>query len=148
MTNLNTAPAPQVTPGHRLVPATIQFFDKAARTVWVECPTWCVTDHVVDVQLAVEDIIHTSKIEDFGIGTLEKPGHVFALNAQIQSGPDDPNPQLRQATVVVDDGFGEDAFLTPDMADDLADRMVAFAARIRQLSRTARAHQQQAQVTV
>lgn len=148
MTNLNTAPAPQVTPGHRLVPATITFFDDAARTVWIECPTWCVTDHVVDVQLAVEDIIHTSKIEDFGIGTLEKPGHVFELNAQIQSGPADPNPQLRQATVAVDDGCGEYAFLTPDMADDTADRLVSFAARIRQLSRTARAHQQQAQVTV
>ncbi|MDV9168762.1 hypothetical protein R6V09_01210 [Streptomyces sp. W16] len=141
------AAVPQVSPGHRLVPATIQFFDQIARTVWIECPDWCTDDHVENPQLAVEDIVHTSDSQDFGIHTLGSPRLVFELYARITSDAYDRNPQLRQATVAVDDGDGEYAFLSPDMADDLADRLVAFASRIRQLSRTARAHQQQAGVS-
>lgn len=146
MTNLNTTP--QVTPGHRLVPAVIQFFGEAARTVWVECPTWCVTDHVADVQLAVEDILHTSRVESLAVATLESPRPAFELRVQIKLDPATTDWDTRQAHIVVDDGCGEDAFLTPPMADELADRLVAFASQVRQLSRTARAHQQQAQVTV
>lgn len=141
MTNLNIAPAPQATPGRRLVPATIKFFDQIARTVWIECPDWCTDDHVENAQLAVEDIIHSSDTTDLGIGTLENERLVFELHAQIRTEPDDRDPRLRQAHIVVDEG-GEDALLTPDMADNLADRMIAFAAQIRQLSRTARTHQQ------
>lgn len=124
------------------MPATIGHLGLAPQVVWIECPDWCVTDHVVDVQLAVEDIIHTSRAESLAIATLESPSPAFDLHVQIKLDPATTDWHTRQAHIVVDEG-GELAFLTPDMADALADRMVAFAAQVRQLSRTARAHHQQ-----
>ncbi|MEV7387584.1 hypothetical protein [Streptomyces sp. NPDC091215] len=147
MTELSLPPVPTIKPGHRLVPAAIRWHQQPAQTVWIECPDWCTEEHHITAQLAIEDILHASDTEHLGIHTLEHPGLAFELYAQIKSDPATTDPRTRQAHIVVDDGGGEDAFLTPDMADDLADQLVAFAAKVRQLSRTARSHQMQAEVT-
>ncbi|MER7927066.1 hypothetical protein ABTY96_28570 [Streptomyces sp. NPDC096057] len=142
------ATTPQVRPGHRLVPALIRWHrEVTAQTVWIECPTWCSEPHHAVAQLAVEDIVHSSHAVYFGVDSIETTGMVFGLHAQIKADPQDSKPQFRQAHIVIDDGQGEDAFLTVDRADALADRLVAFAAQVRRLARTARAHQQQAEVT-
>jgi hypothetical protein len=47
---------------------------------------------------------------------------------------------MRAAAVVVTDG-SNDAYLTPDMADEFADGLVAFAEQVRALARTARGAQ-------
>ncbi|MET9083720.1 hypothetical protein ABZX77_17805 [Streptomyces sp. NPDC004237] len=140
MTDLDLFPAPTITPGHRLVPALIGFHGQVPQTVWIECPTWCIETHHASAQLAVEDIIHAGDAEHLGIHTMEKPGMVFELYAQLKSDPAAADPRMRQASVVVDDGGGEDAFLTPDMADALADDLIGFASQLRHLARTARLH--------
>lgn len=130
---------PAVSPGHRLVPAAIGRRNEAPQVVWIECPTtWCSENHLDFGQVAVEDIVHSSDASHFGVRSFLSKHLTLELYASIKSDPAATDPRLRRAHVVIDDGSGEDAFLTPDMADASADELIAFAMRMKDAARVAR----------
>ncbi|MFH8613060.1 DUF6907 domain-containing protein [Streptomyces sp. NPDC018029] len=61
------------------------------------------------------------------------------LYCRVTSDPASPDPSMRAAHVLYGNGTGVDAYLTPDMADELADDLVAFAAEARGTARVAQA---------
>lgn len=129
---------PTVAPGHRLVPAAIGRRSEVPQIVWVECPVWCTENHLDFGQVAVEDIVHSSTAEHVGIGSFLSQHLVFELYASVKSDPAATDPRLRRAHVVLDDGSGEDAFQTPEMVDEAADGLIAFAMRMKAAARVAR----------
>lgn len=141
-----TVPAPSAaasvtlppSPAPRLVPASIGRLGRV-QTAWVPCPDWCVVDHAVDRQVAVEDVSHRGAVDFVQVSTMGGTLYsVFELYCQLHSDPASDDPRMRVASVVVTDG-SNDAYQTPDMADEFADSLIAFAQHVRALARTARA---------
>lgn len=137
----NVHPFPAVKPGHRLVPAKIGRTNATSVIVFVECPNWCGEDHVVESQVAVEDIVHVSTASAVVVRSFLQGGNVLDLYASIKAEASPHDPQLHAAHVVVDD-CSNDAHLSPEMAESLADELIGFASDLRQLARTVRLHNQ------
>lgn len=139
----NVHPFPAIKPGHRLVPATI---GRSGHTqvVYIECPTaWCTQDHVADRQVAIEDVDHYSSIVGWSVDSMLDPGTaVHELYVRVHSDPSHELPELRTAHVLLGNGAPFDSYLTPDAADEAADELAAFVAKIRAAARTARLHNQ------
>ncbi|MFJ7242376.1 DUF6907 domain-containing protein [Streptomyces olivaceus] len=128
-------------PGHRLVPATIERGEHRT-TVYIECPTWCAEDHLGESVSNVEDVMHRTRATFDGAITVPSvsdapyPIQVFAY---VEADPIATNPLMQAAHVTVEDPVSAKmAFLTPDMADKLADDVIGFASHLRHLARTAR----------
>lgn len=136
-----TPELPVVSPGHHLAPAAIGRRHETPQIVYVECPNYCVEDHVTARHVAVEDIVHTSATDHLSVGSFLSVGSVFEMYATIKAEASTNDPRLHRAHVVLDDG-SNDAFLTESMAEDVADRLIVFATRIRQLAQAARAANQ------
>jgi hypothetical protein len=128
-------------PGHRLVPATIERGEHRT-TVYIECPTWCVEDHLGESVSNAEDVMHRTRATFDGAITVPSvsdapyPIQVFAY---IEADPIATNPLMQAAHITVEDPISANmALLTPDMADKLADDVIGFASHLRHLARTAR----------
>lgn len=128
----------QVSPGHRLAPAAIGRRTEAPQIVWVECPIYCTENHLDFGQVAIEDIVHSTGAEHVGIGSFLTEHLALELYASVKADVGATDPRLKGAHVVLDDGSGEDAFLTENMADEFADRLVAFAEQVQRLAHIAR----------
>jgi hypothetical protein len=61
----------------------------------------------------------------------------FEVYSQLYSDPPSDDLRMRVAAVVVTDGSRE-AYLTPDMADEAADELIAFALGVKEKARIAR----------
>jgi len=61
----------------------------------------------------------------------------FEVYSQLYSDPASDDPRMRVAAVVVTDG-SRDAYQTPDMADETADELIAFAMRMKEAASIAR----------
>lgn len=73
------------------------------------------------------------------MGSVLSPGEtVHELYVRVHSDPSHPERQLRTAHVLLGNGAPFDSYLTPDDADQAADELAAFAAKIREAARTAR----------
>lgn len=132
-----TRPVPKLAPGIRLVPAAIGLRG-AAQIIWIQCPDWCVDDHVAERQIAVEDVSHHGAVDCVQVPTMGDDLYsAFELYSQLYSDPISADPRMRTATVLVTDG-SRDAYLTPSMAEELADDLIKKAAQIRQKARIAR----------
>lgn len=128
---------PAVSPGFRLVPASIGRPGRV-QSVHLPCPTWCVLDHAADRQVAVEDVSHRGDVDHAQVSTmLDDHYSAFELYSQLYSDPASDDPRMRVAAVVVTDG-SRDAYLTPDMADEAADDLIAFAMRLKETAGTVR----------
>ena len=135
-----TAPAAPVTlpPGHRLVPARVGRPGRV-QTIAIPCADWCTRDHVDDWRYDVEDIEHCGPMFGAQVATLlDEDTALFDWYGRLNSDPGSSDPRLRAAHVIVGDGSRDDAHLTPDMTDELADELIAFALRLRGAARTAR----------
>ena len=130
-------PIPVVKPGHRLVPALIGT-RKAAHVAHLECPSWCVEDHLANPTM-FEDITHTSASEDVGISSFLKRDGSLLMYAMLQVDPASSDPRLRQAHVGIEHEGVPDVH-TPEMAEAFADDLITFALQLRGLARTARLH--------
>ncbi|WPO74000.1 DUF6907 domain-containing protein [Streptomyces sp. KN37] len=110
------------------------------QTVFVQCEPWCTEPHASEPEVAVEDITHYSDMAFMQVPTLlsEDTAH-SELYCRVTSDPVSSDPRMRAAHVLYGDGSSMDAFLTPDMADELAHDLVAFAAEVRGMARVARA---------
>lgn len=132
---------PAVSPGFRLVPASIGRPGRV-QVAHVPCPNWCVLDHVADRVVAIEDVSHRGDVDHAQVSTmLDDHYSAFEVYSQLYSDPASDDPRMRVAAVVVTDG-SRDAYLTPDMADETADDLIAFAMRLKETAGIARlAHQ-------
>lgn len=128
-----------IKPGHHLAPAAIGRAGEEPQPIFIQCPNWCVEDHVADCPNAVEDIVHTSDTVALGISSFLNDKPVFELYASVKADVGATDPRLKGAHVVLDDGSGEDAFLTPDMTDEAAAELITFAMRMKNAARVARA---------
>ncbi|QER88615.1 DUF6907 domain-containing protein [Streptomyces tendae] len=128
---------PTLKPGFRLVPALIGT-RKASHTAWIPCPSWCVEDHTAE-PYQLEDITHASKSEDVGISSFLKPNGDLLMFAMLQADPAATDSRLRQAHIAVEAGDMPE-YHTPEMAEALADDLIAFASSLRHLARAARLH--------
>jgi hypothetical protein len=134
--NLYPLPAPK--PGHRFVPAALGKPGEQV-IVYIECPAWCSQDHVANWSHYAEDIDHWGQTDAaWDTGCLTRPGdQMLALFARVHSDPVAADPRLRAAHVLMDDESTQ-VFLTPEMADRMADDLIAFAAQMRHLATRAR----------
>ncbi|MFG3585074.1 DUF6907 domain-containing protein [Streptomyces sp. NPDC047990] len=115
----------------RLRPALVN-----GQRIWVECPIWCVEDHVAASERHLEDVCHTSGAADLVAPREGGPSQLLLLSRLIAgtgSAPEDRQPLV---TIDVDDVNG--MYLEPAAADVFADGLVAFAEQVRALARTAR----------
>jgi hypothetical protein len=138
-------PFPAVAPGHHLAPVAIGAPGPKQQIVFVPEPDWCTEDHVTNFVHFLEDLDHTGDelavhIPSFFNG--DKP--VYSLAASVGCDPMSRDEQMRAAHVIIGDAGNVDAYLTPDMADGVADDLVKLAAKLREHARTARLHNQHA----
>lgn len=131
-------------PSVRWVPALIGTADDH-QVVYVECPRWCTEDHMAEPG-SLDDITHLSDPTTVDVTTfLGEAGRgraaalAYVLHARIEADPVSAIPQRRQAHVIVwEDASAIAAQLNADMADELADDLVGFAAQLRHLARAVR----------
>lgn len=135
----NVHPFPVVKPGFRLAPARIGRKGRM-QTVYLQCPTWCTENHVENWNNDLEDVNHYGDMGGVAVPTMERDFAQFEWYARIASDPIAAEPSLRAAHVLIGDGGADEARLTPDMADEVADEIISFASEIRSAARTARLH--------
>lgn len=114
----------------RLVPALVH-----GQRVYVECPSWCVSDHVAENERHLEDIAHAGPMADLVVPG-GGPGYQLLVHARLGADLFAPRADDRATFVVIDDG-AEGFQLTPQEADVFADRLLAFAMSVRALGRAA-----------
>lgn len=132
-----TFESPVVSPGIRLVPARIGTWSRN-QIAYIECPTWCTEDHAAD-PYALEDIAHYADMSGVQVATfLDEHTALYQWWVRIEADPVSEDPRMRAAHVLVGDDSRDEARLTPDMAEELADDLITFAAQIRMAARTAR----------
>ncbi|GHJ01582.1 hypothetical protein TPA0906_34470 [Streptomyces olivaceus] len=135
--------AAAIEPGYRLVPAR---FGKPGQQAdaWVQCPTWCTEDHVDHWNQHPVDLSHWGG-EDarWDVASIPNPLQaLLALSARLYADPANQDDRMRAAHVRMDDE-SIDVFLTPEMAEETADELIAFAAQLRHLARQARQFNEQ-----
>lgn len=127
-----------IKPGWRLAPA---LFGKPGNQggAWVECPEFCAESHVDQWTQHAADLDHWgTEGARWDVATMHDPGMaLLVLSARLYLDPNNPDPRMSAATVRVDDE-SVDVFLTPDMAEQAADELIAFAGQLRNLARQAR----------
>lgn len=116
----------------RLVPALI-----GRLTVHIECPAWCIVDHVAEAAAFAEDIVHATATSSIAATSMVSRGIVAELYTTVKADPSSDDPRLRAAHVVVDKGAGKDACMTPELAEAFADELIGFASEVRRLARIA-----------
>ncbi|MFE4857329.1 DUF6907 domain-containing protein [Streptomyces sp. NPDC056670] len=115
----------------RLSPALIH-----GQPVWLPCESWCITDHIAENEGFLEDVSHSGAMVDLVVPGGE-PSYRLLAHARLSVDPFAPREEDRAPFVVIDDG-SEDFRLSPGQADVFADRLEAFARRMRALGRTIR----------
>lgn len=120
-------------PRVRLVPVTVGARDRV-QTVYVECPWWCTEGHDERIG-SLDDLVHNSGGSQAQIET--QSDDLYYLSAQIATDPASSDEQLRAAHIRLG-GLVDDAALTPDLADDVADQLITLASQMRQQAAIAR----------
>ncbi|MCT9092889.1 hypothetical protein N4G70_29050 [Streptomyces sp. ASQP_92] len=115
-------------PAARLSPALIH-----GQPVWVQCPVWCVADHVAENEGFLEDVAHSGAMVDLVVPGGE-PSYRLLVHARLGSDPFGPRPEERGPFVVIDDG-SEGHHLSAVEAEEFAVRLVAFAEQVRARAR-------------
>lgn len=122
----------QPRPVRRVVPALID-----CAPLYVDCPDWCTLDHVTQNEGALEDLYHSGVEATLFVPV---PGEIsggpqLLITAKLNEDPYLRRREGRGTRVCVD--TGQDPFmLTAREANEFADDLVAFAARVRAAART------------
>lgn len=135
----NVAQLPTLKPGMSLVPAKIGRLNATSTIIYIECPTtWCTVDHVAEPVVSVEDIAHEG--DDFGtvVPSVIDGYSEIQMYARIYSDPASEDPRMRDAHLLVGNGTGPDAQMTPDQAEQWVDEVISFAAKVRNTIRVCR----------
>jgi hypothetical protein len=137
----STVPPAETLPNRplRLVPALVGPGAQQQR-IYIECPEWCTVDHVKEHVGAIEDLTHYGDTHSADIVTMLDDDTLHSsLMAGLSLDPSAADPRLRRTHILLNnENNPEEARLTPDMADELADDLVSLADFLRGLARTAR----------
>jgi len=128
----NVYPLPEPKPGYRFVPALIGRSTDPGVITLVECPSWCVVDHVASRSVFIEDINHEG--EHRAMSLSPSHGDRVPLEVYLSQWPAS-REENGQTCLAVDldcevSSYGRTAALA------LADQLVAFAADVRRLAQT------------
>ncbi|MFJ6846426.1 DUF6907 domain-containing protein [Streptomyces griseoluteus] len=120
---------PAVKPGYRMVPALVGKEGQEV-TAWVECPDWCVTDHVADRATFLEDLNHSG--ERRGMSFTPSRGQRVPVEVYLAQWPGshEPAPTLAVDLDYEVENYGRTAALA------LADQLAAFTEDVRRLAVT------------
>jgi hypothetical protein len=111
--------------------------------VHLPCPNWCTEDHVGEPVGSVEDVMHRGDQCELTVESLAFAPIPHQLYAYLAADPVAADPRLRATYIAVDNADASlMAFLTPEMAEAVADNAIKFAEQVRALARTARLHNQ------
>lgn len=116
-------------PTVRLAPALVH-----GHLIHIPCESWCVTDHVAENEGFLEDVSHSGAMVDLVVPGGE-PSYRLLAHARLSVDPFAPREEDRAPFVVIDDG-SEGFQLSSEEADVFADRLEAFARRVRVLGRS------------
>ncbi|WPO69944.1 DUF6907 domain-containing protein [Streptomyces sp. KN37] len=130
VTPLATA-LPELKPGFRLVPAKVGKPD-AAQIVWVECPDFCVEDHVDEHVWNVEDISHSGAPAVLNLASDQSAG--LPIEVSLSWWPSSDGVASRPCLAV--DIDREVAVYGRTGALAVADQIAAFAENVRRLAET------------
>ncbi|MEU1088918.1 hypothetical protein ABZ401_19145 [Streptomyces sp. NPDC005892] len=126
-----SAPLPQQQPAPIVRPALVNGI-----RILLECPSWCITDHVAANERHLADVDHSGEMVDVTMtdvdGTPQLLGW-FRLSVE----PGSSRPELRRPHLLVEDGDGFTAMVALEDADALADSLAAAAVRVRAMARAA-----------
>jgi hypothetical protein len=136
----NVVTFPAIKPGHRLVPAKVGRTNDTSVIAYVECPLFCIEDHVDEPVRNIEDIVHRGDTASLLVPTFGYGAYPIQMHASVENDPVAADPQYRAAYISVQDAGGSGSHLTPEMAERLADEAVKFASQLRSQARTARLH--------
>jgi hypothetical protein len=135
----NLYPLPTPKPGHRFVPAKVGRSNATSVIVLIEDPMWCTEDHLGEPVRDVSDVMHRGEPDGLSVPSFAFAPYPHQLYAQIESDPVATDPRLKAAHVMIEDGGGNNqAVLTPEMVDALADEVISFASYLRSLARQVR----------
>ncbi|MFJ5306159.1 DUF6907 domain-containing protein [Streptomyces sp. NPDC088350] len=131
-------------PGWHLAPARFGKPGSQADAM-VPCPDFCGENHVEDWKHHLVDLDHWGPtVADWDADSILNPGaRLLALSARLYLDPNSDDPRMSGASVRVDDE-SVDAFWTPEMTEQAADGLIAFAAKLYHLARQARTFNEKA----
>lgn len=139
----NVTAFPALKPGFHLAPLAVGAPGDGQQVVYVECPDWCSEDHVVNFVHFLEDVDHKGDELTVAIPSFwNDKDAAYQLTATLSSDPLSTDLQMQAAHIVMGDSGSVDAYLTPDMADGVADSLIKMACKLREVARTARLHNQ------
>ncbi|MFM9672748.1 DUF6907 domain-containing protein [Streptomyces galilaeus] len=106
----------------------------------VACPAaWCKWEHDGDdATKHLEDIDHSSADVDLMVPSMATGNDELCAYVHIGQDLYSPDEQMRAPHLRLEDGGGEATYLTLDQGLEFADRLVAFAEKVRALTRVAR----------
>lgn len=126
-------PAAPLTTGS-IVPALVD-----GQTVYIQCEAWCTNDHVRDSQKFLEDIWHSGPFADLEAPHRNGTPSVLAY-ARLGLDPFASDEAMRRPFLFVEDGVsGEGSYMDAEHADQFADNLEAFAAKVRAMGRELKA---------
>ncbi|MFI6491246.1 DUF6907 domain-containing protein [Streptomyces sp. NPDC050564] len=129
-------PADQAAPltDKHIVPALVD-----GQYVFLECPTWCVIDHVRENQKFLADVWHSGPFADLEAPRRADTPLLFAY-ARLGIDPFSSDDEMRRPFLFVEDGVSaEGSYMDAEHAEQFADNLVAFAEKIRTMGRALKA---------
>ena len=121
---------PTARPGYRFVPALIGRSTEAGVITLVECPAWCVVDHVAERSVFLEDLNHEGEHKTMQFAPSRGSAVPVEVYVSQWPGSHETQPYLAVDLDCEVDTYGRTAALA------LADQLVAFAADVRRLAQT------------
>ena len=135
----NLYPIPSPKPGYRFVPAKVGHTDETSVIVLVEDPVWCTENHIDEPVRDLADIMHRGDTASVMVPTFGFGAYPVQMYSWVECDPAATEPEFRAAHITAQDAGGNVySHLTPDMAEKLADEVIAFASDLRQQARIAR----------
>lgn len=129
-------PAPTLTSpvaSARLVPALVN-----GQRIFIECPDdWCTEDHIAENEQRIEDISHGGPIADLMLPLADGSVELLAF-ARLAAAPYGDS-DWRKPSVTVEAADAPGMHMRPEMVEQFADNLEAFAAQLRTMARTAAA---------
>lgn len=136
-----STPMPVLPAGHRLVPAKVGRRNATSTLIWIVCPVWfCTVDHVAEPEANLEDIAHQGN--DFGtsVPSVIDDYSEVTLYARTYSDPFSADPRMRAPHLLVGNGRGQDAQMTPGQARVWLEELDAFRAQVHRAISACEAH--------
>ncbi|MFE9850294.1 DUF6907 domain-containing protein [Streptomyces sp. NPDC005576] len=104
--------------------------------VWLECPAWCVEDHVAANERHLADVDHSGSMVDVTMTDVDGVPQLLGW-VRLSAEPGSSRPELRRPHLLVEDGDGFTAMVALEDAGGFADSLAAAAERVRAMVRAA-----------